>query len=118
MLEKDCINTALEATGVSQLHSQQWEVCCNVVATPKTNGHIVQGLSVLQSEARQRLGVSQYQQPHMLLQRGLQSLEQLLPGMQDAFLHAGATSVDCLADMTAVWYDSFTCTQACLLKLQ
>lgn len=41
-----------------------------------------------------RKGVPQFQQPHVLLARGLQELERLFPGLEQRLLSLGAVRID------------------------
>lgn len=52
----------------------------------------------LQGEIRRRKGVSQYKQPHMMLLKGLQQIEELSPGYMQELSNAGALPVDHLKD--------------------
>lgn len=59
-------------------------VCCNKVG------------------AKQRQGVSQYQQPHMMLKKGLSLLEELFPDYGVKLHEAGAVKTDYLKDIVVV----------------
>ena len=56
----------------------------------------------LQADIKRRQGVSQYRQPHMMLVKGLQELEALLPGYTSRLLAAGAVPVDPVKDLSIV----------------
>ena len=56
----------------------------------------------VQAGTRRRQGVSQYKQPHVMLSRGLQVLENLFPGYQQGLSKAGALDVDWLDDVVVV----------------
>ena len=55
-----------------------------------------------QGEIRRRKGVSQYKQPHIMLLKGLQLIEQLFPGYMQELSNAGALHVDHLKDIIFV----------------
>ncbi len=58
--------------------------------------------NLLQAEARRRLGVTQYKQPHVLLQKGLELIEEIFPGYKEELAQAGAQDIDLLSDMILV----------------
>ena len=49
-----------------------------------------------------RQGVSQYKQPHILLAKGLELMEELFPGYKDKLIKAGALETDLLRDIIIV----------------
>lgn len=49
-----------------------------------------------------RQGVSQYKQPHVLLARGLELMQELFPGHKDQLIKAGALETDLLRDIIIV----------------
>lgn len=51
-------------------------------------------------EIKRRKGVSQYKQPHIMLQKGLQLIEQQFPGYMQELSNAGALPIDHLRDIT------------------
>ena len=53
---------------------------------------------LLQAETKRRQGVSQYKQPHVMLQKGLDLLEETFPGYKSELATAGALDVDLLDD--------------------
>ena len=57
---------------------------------------------LLQAETKRRQGVSQYKQPHIMLQKGLDLLEELFPGYKSELAKAGALDVDLLEDIIFV----------------
>ncbi len=57
---------------------------------------------LLQAETRRRLGVTQYKQPHVLLQKGLELIEEIFPGYKQELAQAGAQDIDLLSDMILV----------------
>ena len=57
---------------------------------------------LLQAETRRRLGVTQYKQPHVLLQKGLELIEEICPGYKQELAQAGALDVDLLSDIIVV----------------
>ncbi len=56
----------------------------------------------LQAETRRRLGVTQYKQPHVMLQRGLELIEEIFPGYKQELAQAGALDIDLLSDIIVV----------------
>ncbi|DBB05481.1 TPA: hypothetical protein ACH3X1_012440 [Trebouxia sp. C0004] len=56
-----------------------------------------------EAETRRRLGVTQYKQPHVLLQKGLELIEEIFPGYKQELAQAGAQDIDLLSDM--ILYD-------------
>lgn len=57
---------------------------------------------LLQAETRRRLGVTQYKQPHVMLQKGLELIEEIFPGYQQELAQAGALDIDLLSDIIVV----------------
>ena len=68
----------------------------------------------LQGEIKRRKGVSQYKQPHIMLQKGLQLIEQQFPGYMQELSNAGALPVDHLRDIVFVRTCFRTRQQHCL----
>ena len=58
--------------------------------------------TLLQAETRRRLGVTQYKQPHVMLQKGLELIEEIFPGYKQELAQAGALDVDLLSDIIVV----------------
>ena len=58
---------------------------------------------LLQAETKRRQGVSQYKQPHVMLHKGLDLLEETFPGYQSELAKAGALDVDLLEDLIMVF---------------
>ena len=58
--------------------------------------------TLLQAESRRRSGVAQYKQPHVLLQKGLELIEEIFPGYKQELAQAGALDLDLLSDIIVV----------------
>ena len=67
----------------------------------------------LQVEVLKRQGVSQYKQPHIMLKRGLELVEELFPDYRSKMCKAGALQTDLLKDSVIV-----SPFNACMATLQ
>lgn len=58
-----------------------------------------------EAETRRRSGVAQYKQPHVLLQKGLELIEEIFPGYKQELAQAGALDLDLLSDIIVYDWD-------------
>ncbi|KAL3145131.1 hypothetical protein ABBQ38_001735 [Trebouxia sp. C0009 RCD-2024] len=90
------------AAGLSRQFSRVTLLDRDCISDPEQqpeNGSSADWHQYYEGEVRRRKGVSQYKQPHIMLQKGLHLIEQQFPGYMQALSNAGALPVDHLTDM-------------------